>query len=144
MSGGRTTAVAQLALALEAHFGDTVKQVYGYLPDSFDGVSPVIAVYASGSRRMGASNRFGNEHRVYIYLAAVYSVPNVAQITEEHAQQTLNNLSDGLDAFVERNRSLEGVWNVLGFLEEFSEVTPLNMGSQPYFVEIVPVTLTVY
>ena len=141
---GRQNIVTELKKLLELFYGTEVKVVYDYLPDTFDGKSPIIALYASGSRRIGAGSRFDKIHRIYIYLAAVYAVENVPTLTEQVAQHTINRLSDRLDQFVEEHRFHDGYWNLLSFLEEFSEVTPLNMGSLPYMVEIVPVTVTEY
>lgn len=140
----REAAVEQLAIELTGFMGTNVKKIYNYLPNTFDGQSPTIALYAGGSKRPGSSRRFSKQHRVFIYIAVVYAIEGSTSLTEATAQKTLNRISDLLDSFIESNRTLPGYWSMLNFMDEFSEVTPVNMGSQPYFVEIVPALLTEY
>jgi len=114
---------------------------YDHFKEDFDGQSPVVCVGAGGFRVEQMSfgdhteNNYGGEYRLEILIF-------VAREDEEVAEDALDDVIEEVFSILAANKQAT-YWAELDFSAD-STITPVTVGGDPYWMEILPVTVRSY
>ena len=121
--------------------GLPAQATYDHFKETFDGQSPVVCVGAGNFRVEQLSfgdhteNNYGGEYRLEI-------LSFVAREDEEVAEDALDNVIEEVFSVLAANRKATR-WAELDFSVS-STITAVTVGGDPYWMEILPVTVRSY
>lgn len=116
---------------------DLVVVTYDYLPAYPGGVSPIVAVTASGVQPRGnVAKRRMMEYYINVYWYVLFSSKS-ANIDDEQSWAILNNIEQVAVETLMVNSHVEGYWNSIEFVDP-SDVRVVPFDNHGYLVEGVP------
>ena len=123
--------------------GNPAQDVYDYMKSDFNHLSPIVTV---GSEGFSATEQDfdGNWTIVYYYSVNIFVTRKTASgYTEEDVEDKVDATMQATYETLLSNRSLSGYWGDLA-IDGRSEVMPAEIGGDPYWMETIPVAVTVY
>jgi hypothetical protein len=122
--------------------GNPAQVVYDHLKEDVAGQSPVVCVASQGFLPHQLS--FGDDHNddwagEYRFMIFIF----VAREDEEVAEDALDDTIEAVFQVLAENRSYSTYWKKIEFGAP-SEVTTIAMGGDPYWMEVLPITVGSY
>lgn len=121
---------------------DLVEDVYTYVPSDPQGISPIVAVAAVGTRRDGISARRAQSvHTVAIYVYVLYTHES-GNIDEQEAWNAMNQIEQVIAELLDRYSRLDDFWYNLEWAG-FSRVDIVPLDNQGYLLESILIQVSV-
>jgi hypothetical protein len=128
--------IAELLRAELVLVQDLVEGVYTYVPSDPQGLSPIVAVAAVGTRRDGLSARRAQSiHTVAIYIYVLYTHTD-GSIDEQEAWNAMNQIEQAVAEVLDTYSRLDEYWYNLEWAG-FSSVDIMPLDNQGYLLESV-------
>jgi hypothetical protein len=115
--------------------------VYDHLKEDFGGRSPVVCVGSSSVRVEQLSfgddteENYGGEYGLEIMVFA-------AREDEEVAEDALDDVMEAVFKVLAANKD-SNKWDDIGF-SQASSIVPADVGGEPYWMEVLPITVISY
>lgn len=123
--------------------GNPAQDVYDYMKSDFQHQSPIVTIGSEGFSA-GEQDFDGNWTMTYYYSVNVFVTRNTASgYTEEDVEDLVDSVMQKTYETLLANRSLADYWNGLA-IDGRSEIMPAKIGGDPYWMETIPVALTIY